>query len=188
MDQHALAVDRGDFQTANLADAEPGRVGYLRYVLDLWAHRWRRREATWSAFLVDGREAPDYRGDSGARHLCCEDDSPSWRQRESAVYVATAARGGQFAATHRPVELVPVTIAKQPAPSLAIGVSEPIGRMEIVLSAGERITVAQTRCSSSGWSARTTKIFKREGGHRFGESLSESYGQHHDNIEPKKHQ
>ena len=27
VEQHALAVDRGDFQTANLADAESGRVG-----------------------------------------------------------------------------------------------------------------------------------------------------------------
>jgi transposase len=50
-----------------------------------------------------------------------------------------AARG--LAATSRPLELVPVTIAKEPAPAPAVGASEPIGRMEIVLGAGERITV-----------------------------------------------
>jgi transposase len=48
---------------------------------------------------------------------------------------------GNLAATPRPVELVPVTITREPAPAPALGPSEPIGRMEIVLGAGERITV-----------------------------------------------
>jgi transposase len=49
---------------------------------------------------------------------------------------------GGLAATSRPVELVPVTVTKEPAPAPALGASElMIGRMEILLSAGERITV-----------------------------------------------
>jgi transposase len=48
---------------------------------------------------------------------------------------------GALAAASKPVELVPVTVTKEPAPTPALGASEPIGRMEILLSAGERITV-----------------------------------------------
>jgi transposase len=44
-------------------------------------------------------------------------------------------------ARSRPVELVPVTVTKEPAPTPGLGGSELIGRMEILLSAGERITV-----------------------------------------------
>ena len=45
------------------------------------------------------------------------------------------------AVTPRPAELVPVTIMKEPVPAIAVGAPESVGRMEIVLSAGERITV-----------------------------------------------
>ena len=56
----------------------------------------------------------------------------TWRRQEAA-----AANGGA-----EPVKLVPVTVAEAEAPSAAsIAAPEPIGRMEIVLSGGERIIV-----------------------------------------------
>ena len=53
----------------------------------------------------------------------------TWRRQEAA-----AANGGA-----EPVKLVPVTVAEAEAPSAAS--IAPIGRMEIVLSGGERIIV-----------------------------------------------
>jgi len=56
----------------------------------------------------------------------------TWRRQEAA-----AANGGA-----EPVKLVPVTVAEAEAPSAAsVAAPEPIGRMEIVLSGGERIIV-----------------------------------------------
>jgi transposase len=56
----------------------------------------------------------------------------TWRRQ-----VAAASNGGA-----EPVKLVPVTVAGAEAPSAAsIAAPEPIGRMEIVLSGGERIIV-----------------------------------------------
>jgi transposase len=56
----------------------------------------------------------------------------TWRRQGAA-----AANGGAG-----PVKLVPVTVAAAEAPSAAsVAAPEPIGRMEIVLSGGERIIV-----------------------------------------------
>ena len=56
----------------------------------------------------------------------------TWRRQEAAV-----ANGGA-----EPVKLVPVTVAEAETASVAsVAAPEPIGRMEIVLSGGERIIV-----------------------------------------------
>jgi transposase len=56
----------------------------------------------------------------------------TWRRQEAAAANGCA----------EPVKLVPVTVAEAEAPSGAsIAAPEPIGRMEIVLSGGERIIV-----------------------------------------------
>ena len=56
----------------------------------------------------------------------------TWRRQEAA-----AANGGA-----EPVKLVPVTVAEAETASVAsVAAPEPIGRMEIVLSGGERIIV-----------------------------------------------
>jgi transposase len=56
----------------------------------------------------------------------------TWRRQEAA-----AANGGA-----EPVKLVPVTVAEAEAPTASpVAAPEPIGRMEIVLSGGERIIV-----------------------------------------------
>ena len=56
----------------------------------------------------------------------------TWRRQEAAGANGSA----------EPVKLVPVTVAEAEAPSAAsFAAPEPIGRMEIVLSGGERIIV-----------------------------------------------
>lgn len=56
----------------------------------------------------------------------------TWRRRDA----RSAASGGT-----QPLELVPVRVADERSPAAPVAAPGPIGRMEIVLAAGERILV-----------------------------------------------
>src|SRR3984957_9771660 len=56
----------------------------------------------------------------------------TWRRQQGAAKMADSRESPQ---------LVPVTITTEPVSSVAAVTSEPVGRMEIVLGAGERIIV-----------------------------------------------
>src|SRR6476660_5161107 len=57
----------------------------------------------------------------------------TWRRQE--------ARRAAFGDCEAPVKLLPVTVAAAGTPAAPAAASEPVGRMEIVLTGGERIVV-----------------------------------------------
>jgi transposase len=96
-----------------------------------------RRRRSWSMdekrrMIAESREPGASVAQVALRHGVNANLLFTWRRQLAA---------GGLAATSRPVELVPVTVTKEPAPTPGLGGSELIGRMEILLSAGERITV-----------------------------------------------
>jgi hypothetical protein len=99
--------------------------------------RDRRASAT---FLVERREASDGHREPEAWRVCGDgqrygvnaDLLFTWRRQEAA-----AANGGA-----ERVKLLPVTVAEAEAPTASpVAAPEPMGRMEILLSGGERIIV-----------------------------------------------
>ena len=75
----------------------------------------------------------------------------TWRRQE--------ARRAAFGDCEAPVNLLPVTVAAAGTPSTPVAASEPVGRMEIVLTGGERIVVGADVDASS--LARVVKALSR---------------------------
>ena len=75
----------------------------------------------------------------------------TWRRQE--------ARRAAFGDCEAPVKLLPVTVAAAGTPAAPVAASEPVGRMEIVLTGGERIVVGADVDASS--LARVVKALSR---------------------------
>jgi transposase len=76
----------------------------------------------------------------------------TWRRQQGAAKMADSRESPQ---------LVPVTITTEPVSSVAAVTSEPVGRMEIVLGAGERIIVGADVDTTA--LARVIKALSRPG-------------------------
>ena len=120
-------------------------------------HGGRRRRQLWSIdrkrqIIAESFEPGASVAEVARRHGVNANLLFTWRRQQGAAKMADNRESPQ---------LVPVTITTEPVSSVAAVTSEPVGRMEIVLGAGERIIVGADVDTAA--LARVIKALSRPG-------------------------